>query len=232
MLEELKQCICEANLELVRQKLVIYTFGNASGVDRAADAVVIKPSGVDYSEMKPEHMVVVSLSEGKVIEGNLRPSSDTPTHLELYRAFPEIGGVVHTHSVHATAWAQACREIPALGTTHADYFNGPVPCTRPLTKAEIGSDYEANTGRVIVERFERLSCLDSPGVLVCHHGPFSWGADPTEAVHNAAILEYLAKLAAKTLAIQHDLKSMPEELLDRHFSRKHGPGRYYGQGEG
>lgn len=230
MLEEIKERVCEANLELVRQKLVIYTFGNASEVDHSSKAVVIKPSGVNYTELRPERMVVVSLSDGKILEGSLRPSSDTATHLELYRAFPGIGGICHTHSLYATTWAQACREIPALGTTHADYFNGPVPCTRSLTKAEIEYNYEQNTGKVIIERFAALSCSHLPGVLVARHGPFSWGADAMDAAHNSSILEYLAKLAAKTLSIEHEPEAIPDELLQKHFERKHGANKYYGQG--
>ncbi len=230
MLEELKQKVCDANLALVREGLVIFTWGNVSGIDRASGRVVIKPSGVAYDGMGPEHMVVVSLDDGRVVEGELRPSSDTPTHLELYRAFGDIGGVVHTHSTHATAWAQARKEIPALGTTHADYFYGPVPCTRLLTPDEIQTDYEANTGKVIVERFLALSPTERPGVLVADHGPFTWGPSPAAAVFNAVILEHLAKLATETLRVDLYPKPVSRELLDKHFLRKHGPGAYYGQG--
>ena len=229
MLEQLKVLVCEANLRLVEVGLVISTFGNVSGLDRDGRRVVIKPSGVAYARMRPEHMTVVSLDDGQILEGDLRPSSDTPTHLEIYRAFPGIGGVVHTHSVYATAWAQACRDIPPLGTTHADYFHGPVPCSRPLSSVEIAHDYERNTGTVIVERLQGMQIEESPGVLVAHHGPFAWGANPSEAVEHAVILEYLARLAAETIALRPGAIEMPRELLDRHFLRKHGAGRYYGQ---
>jgi len=229
MLEELKQNVCEANRRLVREGLVIHTWGNVSGVDRASGNVVIKPSGVSYDGMTPGHMVVVSLATGKVVEGDLKPSSDTPTHLVLYRAFKEIGGIVHTHSLYATAWAQAQREIPALGTTHADYFRGPVPCTRSLATKEIKNDYEANTGRVIVERFKKLDPLHFPGVLVASHAPFAWGSSLEKAVENAIVLEHLARLASETLRVKPSAKPMPRALLDKHFLRKHGPDAYYGQ---
>jgi L-ribulose-5-phosphate 4-epimerase len=229
MLEELKSQVCQANLRLVAEGLVIETWGNVSGIGRGHGLVVIKPSGVPYDGMKPEHMVVVSLATGEVAEGDLRPSSDTPTHIELYRAFPEIGGVVHTHSIFATAWAQARREIPPLGTTHADYFNGPIPCTRPMTEAEITKDYEANTGKVIVERFAQLDPTQMPAVLVASHGPFTWGRSPDEAVANAVYLEHVARLASETLRVDPAAGPMPQPLLDKHYLRKHGPGRYYGQ---
>ncbi len=229
MLDHLKQEVCEANLDLVAEGLVIQTWGNASGIDRASGCVVIKPSGVPYDAMKPKQMVVVALETGRVVEGDLSPSSDTPTHLVLYRAFPDIGGVVHTHSLHATAWAQAQRDIPALGTTHADYFHGAVPCTRLMTAKEIQGDYEANTGHVIVERFAKLDPLACPGVLVASHGPFAWGKSVKAAVENAVVLEHLARLASETLSLNPALKPMPRELLDKHFFRKHGPGAYYGQ---
>jgi L-ribulose-5-phosphate 4-epimerase len=229
MLDKLKKEVCEANLELVRAGLVLQTFGNASAIDRASGNVVIKPSGVSYGGMKPEHMVVVSLETGKVVEGNLNPSSDAPTHLVLYRAFKEIGGIVHTHSLYATAWAQARRELPALGTTHADYFHGPVPCTRLMTVGEIHSEYEVNTGRVIAERFHDLDPLAFPAVLVASHGPFTWGKLLTDAVHNAIVLEHLARLASETLRIRPEIKAMQPALLDKHFFRKHGSGAYYGQ---
>lgn len=232
MLEQLKQQVCDANLQLVREGLVIQTFGNVSGVDRASGHLVIKPSGVSYDAMKPEHMVVVSLNTGKVVEGDLRPSSDTPTHLILYRAFKDIGAVVHTHSFHATAWAQARREIPALGTTHADYFYGPVPCTRLLTTKEIKSDYEANTGHAIAERFKKLDPLQMPAVLVANHAPFVWGKTLSDAVHNAVALEYCARLAGETLRLRPPSKPMPQALLDKHFLRKHGPRASYGQKPG
>lgn len=229
MLEELKQAVWRANLDLVAKGLVIETWGNASGIDRQRGLVVIKPSGVPYERMKPAHMVVVSLQDGKVVEGGLKPSSDTPTHLELYRAFGTIGGVVHTHSLYATIWAQARREIPALGTTHADYFYGPVPCTRLMRPAEIKSDYELNTGRVIVERFKRLDPMSVPAVLVASHGPFAWGETVAKAVENAAVLEQVAHLALETLRLNSRLGPMQRVLLDKHFLRKHGPGAYYGQ---
>lgn len=229
MLRELKERVCAANRRLVTEGLVVETFGNASAVDRGAGVVIIKPSGVSYEDLRPAHMVAVSLADGAVVEGTLRPSSDTPTHLVLYRSFPDIGGIVHTHSLHATAWAQARREVPALGTTHADYFHGPVPCTRLMTVAEIRGDYEANTGHVIVERFARLDPMSHPGVLVAAHGPFAWGRSVEEAVHHAVILEYLARLAGETLCIDPAARPMQPALLAKHFRRKHGPGAYYGQ---
>ncbi len=230
MLEKLKAEVCKANLDLVAEGLVIQTWGNASGIDRERGLVVIKPSGVPYDGMKPEHQVVVSLETGKVVEGNLNPSSDTPTHLVLYRAFPKIGGVVHTHSLHATAWAQARKKIPSYGTTQADYWYGEVPCTRLLTAKEIKSEYEANTGEVIAETFKQLDPMQHPAVLVASHGPFPWGKDAHDAVHNAVVLEFIARLASETLRINPKLKPMQSVLLDKHFLRKHGPGAYYGQG--
>ena len=231
MLEKLKSEVCRANLDLVAEGLVIQTWGNASAVDRGQGLMVIKPSGVPYSEMKPKHMVVVSLADGKVVEGNLKPSSDTPTHLVLYRSFKGIGGVVHTHSLYATAWAQACKPLLAYGTTQADYWYGDVPCTRKLTAAEIKNDYEANTGGVIVEAFKKLKLdpLHHPAVLVASHGPFTWGKDIDAAVHNASVLEYIARLNSETLRINPKIKPMQSVLLDKHFLRKHGPGAYYGQ---
>ncbi len=231
MLEELKSEVCQANLDLVTEGLVIQTWGNASAVDRAQGLVVIKPSGVPYSDMKPEHMVVVSLADGKIVEGNLKPSSDTPTHLVLYRAFAGIGGVVHTHSLFATSWAQACKPLLAYGTTQADYWYGDVPCTRKLTAAEIKKDYEANTGDVIVETFKQLKFdpLQHPAVLVASHGPFTWGADVHDAVHNASVLEFIARLNSEMLRVNPKVKPMQAVLLDKHFLRKHGPGAYYGQ---
>lgn len=229
MLENLKKEVCDANLKLVAEGLVIQTWGNVSGVDRAGGHLVIKPSGVPYADMKPEHMVVLSLETGEVVEGDLRPSSDTPTHLILARAFPHIGGVVHTHSLYGTAWAQAKADIPALGTTHADYFYGAIPCTRVLTPAEIADEYEANTGHVIVERFADLDATHFPGVLVASHAPFAWGKNPDKAVENAVVLENVARLASETLRIRADIETMQQELLDKHFKRKHGPDAYYGQ---
>jgi len=229
MLEELKRQVCAANLELVAEGLVIQTWGNVSGIDRARGLIVIKPSGVPYDGMKPKDMVVVSRKSGRVVEGHLKPSSDTPTHLVLYRAFPEIGGVVHTHSLYATAWAQARRKIPAYGTTQADYWFGEVPCTRALTPREIKGDYEANTGHVIVETFQRLDPMQHPAVLVASHGPFTWGKDAADAVHNAVVLEFVAWLAGETLGINPKTKPMASALLNKHFLRKHGTNAYYGQ---
>jgi len=229
MLERLKREVCQANLDLVQAGLVVETWGNASGIDRQRGLVVIKPSGVPYAGMTPRHMVVVSLENGKVIEGRFKPSSDTPTHLVLYRAFAGISAVVHTHSLYATAWAQAKKDLPSYGTTQADYCYGDVPCTRLLTAAEIRSDYEANTGHVIVERFRKLDPLQYPAVLVASHGPFTWGKSVTDAVRNAIVLEFLARLASETLRLNPSLKPMQPALLDKHFLRKHGPNAYYGQ---
>ena len=228
MLEELKKQVYEANMELVKQGLVIYTWGNVSGIDRKTDLVVIKPSGVDYNKLKAKDMVVVNLN-GKVIEGNLKPSSDTPTHLELYKNFKNIGGVVHTHSTWATSWAQAGRSIPAYGTTHADYFYGEIPCARELTKYEIENDYEKNTGEVIVETFKDIDENAIPGVLCNGHGPFSWGKDPMNAVYNAKVLEQVAMMAYNTEEINRYAKNISQNLLDRHYLRKHGKSAYYGQ---
>ena len=231
MLEKLKAEICQANLDLVKEGLVIQTWGNASAVDRASGVMVIKPSGVPYSEMKPEHMVCVSLKTNKVVEGKLRPSSDTDTHAILYRAFPKIGGVVHTHSLFATAWAQAQRGLPSYGTTQADYWYGDVPCTRQLKPAEIQKDYEANTGEVIVETFKKLKFdpQQHPAVLVASHGPFTWGKDAHAAVHNACVLEFIARLNSETLRVNPRTPPMQSVLLDKHFLRKHGKNAYYGQ---
>jgi len=229
MLEELKQQVCEANLDLVREGLVIQTWGNASAIDRERGLIVIKPSGVPYASMKPQHMVVVSLETTKVVDGYLKPSSDTPTHLVLYRAFPKIGGIVHTHSLRATAWAQARRAIPAYGTTQADYWHGAVPCTRAMKPAEIKNDYEANTGHVIVETFKKLNPMEHPAALVASHGPFCCGKDIRDAVHNAITLEFVARLAGETLRLDPKTRPMPPALLDKHFLRKHGPKAYYGQ---
>ena len=228
LLEALRTEVLEANLELVRRGLVLYTFGNASGVDRAHGLVAIKPSGVPYDRMTPADMVIVDL-EGKIVEGSLRPSSDMPTHVALYNAFPTIGGVVHTHSRHATAWAQAGCEIPCYGTTHADYFHGPIPVTAQLTREEIESDYELNTGRAIVRRFEKLDPLRFPAVLVAGHAPFCWGETVTEAAHNAVGVEEIAALAWQTLTIKGNREGISDRLRDKHFLRKHGSGAYYGQ---
>ncbi len=228
MLESLKTEVLEANLELVRQGLVIDTFGNASGISRSDGLVVIKPSGVPYHSMKPEDLVVTDM-EGQIIEGSRRPSTDLPTHLVLYRSFPAIGGVVHTHSCHATTWAQAGREIPCFGTTHADYFHGPVPITEPLTADEVESDYEANTGVIIALRFAELDPARVPGVLVHGHGPFCWGEAPRAACHAAVMLEEIARMALGTVAINPAATAIPQFLLDKHFLRKHGASAYYGQ---
>lgn len=229
MLEQLKKRVCDANLRLVREGLVLLTWGNVSAVARKEGIILIKPSGVAYDQMKPEQMVVVSLKTGEVVEGDLRPSSDTPTHLELYRAFSEIGGIVHSHSLYATAWAQAGREIPAFGTTHADHFYGTVPCTRELKRGEIENDYEKNTGRVIVERFKNIDPLDMPAVLVAGHAPFAWGATLEEAVTNSLVLERVAQMASETLLLNPKQRPLKKVLLNKHFLRKHGSGAYYGQ---
>lgn len=228
MLDELKEKVFKANLDLVKHGLVIFTWGNVSGIDREKGLVVIKPSGVSYDEMKADDMVVVDLATGKVVEGSLRPSSDTPTHLALYRAWHEIGGVVHTHSTYATAWAQAGKGIPNIGTTHADYFHEAIPCTRDMTEAEVKGDYELETGNVIVERFSGINPVHTPGVLVKNHGPFSWGTSPADAVHNAVVMEQVAKMAHIAFLVNPDLTMNPL-LVEKHFSRKHGPNAYYGQ---
>ncbi len=230
MLEELKQKVYEANMELPKRGLVTYTWGNVSAIDRDSGLFVIKPSGVDYDTMKPEDMVVMDLG-GNRVEGRYKPSSDTPTHLELYKRYPEIGGIVHTHSPEATSWAQAGRIIPLYGTTHADYFLGPIPCARSLTADEIAGEYEKNTGLVIIETFEKLGLnpMYTPAVLCTNHGPFTWGKDAAEAVHNAVVLEEVAKMALKTELINPDVKPAPDTIKDKHFFRKHGANAYYGQ---
>ena len=228
MLEALKTKVLEANLALVKHNLVTFTWGNVSGIDREKNLVVIKPSGVEYDTMTVDDMVVVDL-EGNVIEGKWKPSSDTPTHLELYKAFQNIGGIVHTHSRNATAWAQAGRGIPAYGTTHGDYFHGEIPCTRQMTAAEIGGEYEKETGKVIVETIGGRSADDIPAALVYSHGPFAWGTDPENAVHNAVVLEELAFMAAQTEILNPNVTQMQQELLDKHYLRKHGKNAYYGQ---
>jgi L-ribulose-5-phosphate 4-epimerase len=227
-LELLREEVLEANLELVRRGLVLYTFGNASGISRDEGLVVIKPSGVPYEKMKPEHLVVTDL-QGRVVEGNLRPSSDLPTHIALYNAFPHIGGVVHTHSEYATAWAQARREIPCFGTTHADYFHGTVPVTEPMAADEIEGEYELNTGVAIVRAFRGLNPQAIPGVLVANHGPFVWGPSVTTAAHNAVVLESLARMALFTTTLNHEAQPISSTLHDRHYLRKHGNNAYYGQ---
>jgi L-ribulose-5-phosphate 4-epimerase len=228
MLEALKKQVWEANLELPKRGLVVYTWGNVSGIDREKGLVVIKPSGVSYEEMKPEDMVIVDLN-GNPVEGDLRPSSDLNTHLVLYRSFSGVNGIVHTHSTWATIWAQAGRAIPPLGTTHADYFYGEVPCTRRMTRDEIETGYETQTGYVILESFKNINPEYVPGVLVNNHGPFSWGKDAHEAVHNAVVLEELAKMAYHTISLNPDVSSISRNLQDKHFLRKHGANAYYGQ---
>jgi L-ribulose-5-phosphate 4-epimerase len=230
-LAQLREQVCEANQELVRAGLVTLSFGNASGVDRDRGALVIKPSGVDYARLRPSDMVVVDLADGTVREGTYRPSSDTPTHLALYRRYPSIGGVVHTHSSFASSWAQAGRPIPCLGTTHADHFHGPVPVTRALTAEEIDGDYERETGNVIVETLDGLALnpLEMPAALVLSHGPFTWGAGPAEAVVNAIALEAVAAMAHRTTTLEAAVEPIAARLLERHFGRKHGPAAYYGQ---
>ena len=227
MLEQLKEQVFQANLDLVKHGLVIFTWGNVSGIDRSKGLVVIKPSGVSYEKMKASDMVVVNLN-GEVVDGKLKPSSDTPTHLVLYQKFQNIGGVVHTHSEWATSWAQAGLGIPAIGTTHADYFYGEIPCTRKMTKAEIAVEYEKETGNVIVERFKELNPDMIPGVLVNNHGPFSWGKSADDAVHNAVVMEEVAKMTFRSLTL-NPKTNMEQALLDKHFLRKHGKDAYYGQ---
>ena len=226
MLEELKKQVYEANMELPRRGLITYTWGNVSGIDRASGLFVIKPSGVDYDELRPEDMVVMDL-DGNKVEGDYNPSSDTPTHLELYKAFPEVGGIVHTHSPWATSWAQAGRSIPCYGTTHADYFYGEIPCARSLTEEEINGEYEKNTGLVIIETFRGKNPMHIPGVLCTNHGPFTWGKDADNAVHNAVVLEEVAKMACRTELLKPE--TAPQELQDKHYYRKHGANAYYGQ---
>ena len=227
MLDELKQQVYEANMELPAKGLVTYTWGNVSGIDRERGLFVIKPSGVDYEKLTPDMLVVMDLN-GEKVEGDLNPSSDTPTHIELYKAFPEVGGIVHTHSPWATSWAQAGRSIPCYGTTHADYFFGDIPCARSLTTDEINGEYEKNTGIVIAETFEGKNPIYVPGVLCTNHGPFSWGADAAEAVHNAVVMEEVAKMAYRCEHLKKDIGEAPQVLQDKHFFRKHGENAYYG----
>lgn len=228
MYEELRKAVCEANIELQNQKLVIYSWGNVSGIDRAAGVVAIKPSGVSYDELTPDKMVLLNL-DGNAIGGNLKPSSDTPTHLELYRNFKAVGGICHTHSRYATMWAQACREIPCFGTTHADYFYGSIPVTEVMTVDEIKSNYELNTGKVIVRRFAGIDPVQMPGVLVANHGPFTWGKKPAAAVEAAVVLEQIAITALGTIMINPNQNQIEKPLLDKHYLRKHGKNAYYGQ---
>ncbi|MBO5885941.1 MAG: L-ribulose-5-phosphate 4-epimerase [Bacteroidaceae bacterium] len=230
MLEELKERVFRANLDLVRHNLVIFTWGNVSGIDRKKGLVVIKPSGVDYDSMKASDMVVVDLKTGETVEGELNPSSDTPTHLILYRTYPDIGGIVHTHSTYATAWAQAGKDIPNIGTTHSDYYHNDIPCTGDMTEKEIKGDYELETGNVIVKRLNQgnINPMHTPGALVKNHGPFTWGKNPDNAVYNAVVMEQVAKMAYLSFAINPET-SMNPLLVEKHFSRKHGPNAYYGQ---
>ena len=231
MLKRLKQDVFEANLELQARGVVIYTWGNVSGIDRERNLIVIKPSGVSYAEMKAEDMVVVDLLSGERVEGKLKPSSDTPTHLELYRRFPTIGGITHTHSKTATAFAQAGLPIPAFGTTHADYFYGDIPCTRELTPDEVESGYELNTGKVIIETIGARDPLSNPGILVRNHGPFAWGTTAAESVYHAVVLETVAKIALSTVLLKKDCSRAPQHILDKHYFRKHGANAYYGQNQ-
>lgn len=228
MLKHLKQQVYEANMALPKHGLVTFTWGNVSGIDREKGLFVIKPSGVEYEELKPEDMVVVDL-EGNVVDGKYKPSSDTATHLELYKAFPEMGGIVHTHSSYATSWAQAGRGIPCYGTTHADYMYGEIPCARSLTAEEINTEYEKNTGLLIIETFKGKDVMAVPAVLCANHGPFAWGKDAKEAVHNAVVLEEVAKMAYRTELINKEVKPAPQVLQDKHYYRKHGANAYYGQ---
>ena len=230
MLEQLKQSVYEANLELPRRGLVVYTWGNVSGIDLERGLVVIKPSGVEYEELSPEKLVVLDL-DGHIVEGELNPSSDTKTHLELYKAFPALGGIVHTHSPYAAAWAQAGEDIPCYGTTHADYFYGPVPCARDLTREELDEDYEKNTGKVIVETFtgRGIDPVHVPAITCRSHGPFTWGKNPAQAVYHATVLEEVSKMALLTRQVKRDAEPAPAHLVEKHFMRKHGPNAYYGQ---
>ena len=230
MLEELKKKVYEANMELPRRGLVTYTWGNVSGIDREKGLFVIKPSGVEYDELRPEDLVVMDL-KGNKVEGELNPSSDTKTHLVLYNAFPQIGGIVHTHSPHAVGWAQAGEDIPCFGTTHADYFYGPIPCARHLTQEELDEDYELNTGKIIVETFQKrgIDPVAVPAVICFSHGPFTWGKDAAQAVYHAVVLEEVAKMAMFTRQVRRDTPPAPQHIQDKHYLRKHGPGAYYGQ---
>jgi L-ribulose-5-phosphate 4-epimerase len=228
MHEQLKQDVCNANKQLHTHNLVIYSWGNVSGIDRESGTVAIKPSGVAYEDLTPDHIVLLDLG-GNVIEGDMNPSSDTPTHLELYRNFKTVGGICHTHSTNAAMWAQACREIPCFGTTHADYYYGPVPVTESMTPEEITQDYELNTGKVIVRRFENFDPARTPAVLVANHGPFTWGPDPSHAVESAVVLEQIAKMALGTITITPLQEPISQTLLDKHYLRKHGKDAYYGQ---
>jgi len=231
MYEELKKTVCDANIELQRQKLVIYSFGNVSGINRQAGVIAIKPSGVSYDELTPDKIVLLDL-DANIIEGELKPSSDTPTHLELYKNFKAIGGICHTHSPSATMWAQACREVPCFGTTHADYFYGSIPVTEAMTKDQIQSDYELNTGKSIVRRLANMDPMKMPGVLVANHGPFTWGKTPADAVESMVALEQIATMALGTITINPSQSPISKVLLDKHYLRKHGKNAYYGQQTG
>ena len=230
MLKSLKEAVYEANMELPRRGLVTYTWGNVSGIDRERGLVVIKPSGVDYDELSPDKLVVLDL-EGRIVDSKLNPSSDTKTHLELYKRYPDLGGIVHTHSVHAVAWAQAAMDIPCYGTTHADYFYGPIPCARHLTSEEIDEDYEKNTGKVIIETFDGrgINPMHTPCVICASHGPFTWGKDAAQAVYHAVVLEEVARMALLTRQVNPSAAPAPQNIQDKHFLRKHGPNAYYGQ---
>ena len=230
MLKSLREAVYEANMELPRRGLVTYTWGNVSGIDRERGLVVIKPSGVDYDELSPDKLVVLDL-DGRIVDSKLNPSSDTKTHLELYKRYPDLGGIVHTHSVHAVAWAQAAMDIPCYGTTHADYFYGPIPCARHLTSEEIDEDYEKNTGKVIIETFDDrgINPMHTPGVICASHGPFTWGKDAAQAVYHAVVLEEVARMALLTRQVNPSAAPAPQNIQDKHFLRKHGPNAYYGQ---
>lgn len=230
MLEELKNIVFNANMELPKKGLITYTWGNVSGIDREKGLIVIKPSGVSYENMKASDMVVVDM-DGKIVEGQYRPSSDTATHIELYKKYPDLGGIVHTHSTFATSWAQSCNDIPALGTTHADYFYGDIPCTRKLREDEIKNNYEVETGRVIIETIEKknIKAIEVPGIIVASHGPFTWGKTPDDAVHNAVVLEEVAKMAYYTVTLNPRINQTESYLQDKHYLRKHGANAYYGQ---
>lgn len=230
MLDKLRKEVYEANMELPKRNLVTFTWGNVSGIDRETGIVLIKPSGVEYDELTPDKLVALDL-DGNIVEGDLNPSSDTKTHIELYKMYPEIGGIVHTHSTNAVAWAQAQRDIPCYGTTHADYFYGPVPCTRGLTKEELDEDYEKNTGKVIIETFteRNLRVVAVPGVICANHGPFTWGKDAAAAVYHAVVLEEIAKMSLFTEQLNKNVQPAPDYLINKHYMRKHGPNAYYGQ---
>jgi L-ribulose-5-phosphate 4-epimerase len=228
-IKELKELVYEANMELERRNLIVYTWGNVSQIDRERGIFAIKPSGVPYAQLTPDMMVLVDMATGERVDSACKPSSDTPTHLELYRAFEEVGGVTHTHSPAATSWAQACKSVPCFGTTHADYFRGEVPVTRMLTRDEVDGGYENATGRVIIETFEGRNPMYTPAVLCAGHGPFTWGKDAADSVHNAVVLEELSKMAMWTLSINPNAEKLPQHVADKHFLRKHGPNAYYGQ---